>query len=80
VYPKLKDYESVITLLNVVGMRNNIFWLDYRCDEDLRDDANCVKSHSNQWEVDIATALVRYLVRWGEYKSIGIALLTPYTG
>jgi hypothetical protein len=80
VYPKLEDHESVITLPNVVGMRNNIFWLDHRCDEDSRDDGNRVKSHSNQWEVDMATALVRHLVRQGEYKSTDIALLTPYTG
>ncbi|PYI22896.1 hypothetical protein BO99DRAFT_377209 [Aspergillus violaceofuscus CBS 115571] len=80
VYPKLEDHESVKSLPNVVGMRNNLFWLDHRCDEDSRDDGSRVKSHSNQWEVDMATALVRHLVRQGEYKSTDIALLTPYTG
>jgi hypothetical protein len=80
VYPKLEDHESVVNLPNVVGMRNNLFWLDHRCDEDSRDDGSRVKSHSNQWEVDMATALVRHLVRQGEYKSTDIALLTPYTG
>jgi hypothetical protein len=80
VYPKLNDHESVRTLPNVVGMRNNLFWLDHRYDEDSRDDGSRVKSHSNQWEVDMATALVRHLVRQGEYKSTDIALLTPYTG
>ncbi|KAJ6003535.1 hypothetical protein N7522_006227 [Penicillium canescens] len=80
VYPKLEDHESVLNLPNVVGMRNNLFWLDHRCDEDSRDDGSRVKSHSNQWEVDMATALVRHLVRQGEYKSTDIALLTPYTG
>ncbi|OQE10607.1 hypothetical protein PENFLA_c086G06313 [Penicillium flavigenum] len=80
VYPKLEDDESVLDLPKVVGMRNNLFWLDHRCDEDSRDDGSRVKSHSNQWEVDMATALVRHLVRQGEYKSTDIALLTPYTG
>ncbi|KAJ5578691.1 uncharacterized protein N7459_007655 [Penicillium hispanicum] len=80
VYPKLEDHESVLGLPNVVGMRNNLFWLDHQCDEDSRDDGSRVKSHSNQWEVDMATALVRHLVRQGEYKSTDIALLTPYTG
>ncbi|KAJ6003313.1 hypothetical protein N7451_005860 [Penicillium sp. IBT 35674x] len=80
VYPKLEDHESVVNLPNVVGMRNNLFWLDHRCDEDSRDDGSRVKSHSNQWEVEMATALVRHLVRQGEYKSTDIALLTPYTG
>ncbi|KAJ5154999.1 uncharacterized protein N7500_010438 [Penicillium coprophilum] len=80
VYPKLEDHQSVTTVPNVVGMRNNLFWLDHLCDEDSRDDGSRVKSHSNQWEVDMATALVRHLVRQGEYKSTDIALLTPYTG
>ncbi|KAJ5926866.1 hypothetical protein N7516_008639 [Penicillium verrucosum] len=31
------------------------------------------------FEVDIATALIRHLIRQGEYKSNNIALLTPYT-
>ncbi|KAJ5422986.1 hypothetical protein N7445_011094 [Penicillium cf. griseofulvum] len=80
VYPKLEDHESVTTLPNVVGMRRNLFWLDHQCDEDSRDNGGRVKSHSNQWEIDMATALVRHLVRQGEYKSTDIALLTPYTG
>ncbi|KAJ5670148.1 uncharacterized protein N7477_005511 [Penicillium maclennaniae] len=80
VYPKLEDHESVTALPNVVGMRHNLFWLDHRCGEDSRDDGSRVKSHSNQWEVEMATALVRHLVRQGEYKSTDIALITPYTG
>lgn len=80
VYPKLQDHESVINLPNVVGMCENVFWLDHQHDEDTRGDSIRVKSHSNQWEVDIATALVRHLVRQGEYSSKDIALLTPYTG
>ncbi|KAJ5957579.1 hypothetical protein N7501_011858 [Penicillium viridicatum] len=80
VYPKLEDHESTTALPNVVGMRDNLFWLDHQCEEDSRDDGSRVKSHSNQWEVDMATALVRHLVRQGEYKSTDIALLTPYTG
>jgi hypothetical protein len=80
VYPKLEDHESVMNLPNVVGMRENVFWMDHRRDEDTSEDDIRVKSHSNQWEVDMATALVRHLVRQGEYSSNDIALLTPYTG
>ncbi|KAJ5144090.1 uncharacterized protein N7515_002877 [Penicillium bovifimosum] len=80
VYPKVEDHESVTTVPNVVGMKDNLFWLDHQCHEDSRDDGSRVKSHSNQWEVDMATALVRHLVRQGAYKSTDIALLTPYTG
>ncbi|CAG8013371.1 unnamed protein product [Penicillium salamii] len=80
VYPRLEDHESVMILPNVVGMRDNLFWLDHRHDEDSRHDGSRVRSHSNQWEVEMATAMVRHLVRQGEYKSAEIALLTPHTG
>ena len=80
VYPKLEDYKSVMNVPNVVGMRENVFWLDHRRDEDTSEDDIRVKSHSNRWEVDMATALVRHLVRQGEYSSNDIAFLTPYTG
>lgn len=80
VYPRLEDHECVMTLPKVVGMRDNLFWLDHRHNEDSRDNGSRVKSHGNQWEVDMATAIVRHLVRQGEYTSTDIALLTPYTG
>ncbi|KAF2187214.1 hypothetical protein K469DRAFT_686386 [Zopfia rhizophila CBS 207.26] len=38
------------------------------------------KSHSNIWEVGMVHALVRHIVRQGEYSSSDIAVLTPYTG
>jgi superfamily I DNA and/or RNA helicase len=38
------------------------------------------KSRSNNWEVDITHALVRYIVRQGVYNSSDIAVLTPYMG
>ena len=80
VYPNLKDHESVKNLPSVIGMRDNLFWLDHNNPEDSRDDGARVKSHSNPWEVLMAAALVRHLVRQGEYKETDIALLTPYTG
>ncbi|CAJ2505937.1 Uu.00g000670.m01.CDS01 [Anthostomella pinea] len=80
VYPMLEDHESVKTLPGVVGMRHNLFWLDHDHVEDVRDDGSRVRSHSNQWEVDMATGLGRHLVRQGHYSATDIALLTPYTG
>ncbi|KAL2151055.1 hypothetical protein VTH82DRAFT_6153 [Thermothelomyces myriococcoides] len=80
VYPDLVDHDCVKNLPSVVGMRDNLFWLDHDHPEDERDDGERIKSHSNPWEVSMAKALVRHLVRQGEYKSTDIALLTPYTG
>ncbi|ROT36145.1 hypothetical protein SODALDRAFT_346215 [Sodiomyces alkalinus F11] len=80
IYPKLKDHDSVAKLPSVVGMRHDLFWLDHKHPETSRDDEARVKSHSNEWEVGMATALVKHLVRQGAYSSSDIALLTPYTG
>ncbi|KAH6847784.1 hypothetical protein B0I37DRAFT_151316 [Chaetomium sp. MPI-CAGE-AT-0009] len=79
-YPNLRDHDTVMNLPSVVGMRDNLFWLDHDHPEDGKDDGTRVKSHSNPWEVSMAKALVHHLVRQGEYKSTDIALLTPYTG
>ncbi|KAM5360773.1 hypothetical protein ACJZ2D_013519 [Fusarium nematophilum] len=79
VYPHLQDHDSVVDLPDVVGMQRNLFWLDHNHVEDSGGDGN-IKSHSNIWETNMATALVRHLVRQGEYKTEDIALLTPYTG
>ncbi|MBE3048131.1 hypothetical protein IMZ48_37625, partial [Candidatus Bathyarchaeota archaeon] len=80
VYPSLTDHKSVVNLPDVVGMRKNLYWLDHNHPEDSGDDGARARSHSNDWEVAMATALVRHLVRQGKYSSSDIALLTPYTG
>lgn len=80
VYPNLQDHDCVKNLPSVVGLRDNLFWLDHSSPEDSKNDGTRVKSHSNPWEVAMAVALVRHLVRQREYNSTDIALLTPYTG
>ncbi|RFN53836.1 nfx1-type zinc finger-containing protein 1 [Fusarium flagelliforme] len=80
VYPNLVDHESVLNTPDVVGMLDNVFWLDHSHPQDVGGDGTRVKSHSNRWETNMATALVRHLVRQGEYRAEDIALLTPYTG
>lgn len=79
-YPALRDHGSVLELPNVVGMRENVFWLNHEHAEDGAADDGRVKSHSNAWEVGMTKALVRHLVRQGVYKGSDIAVLTPYSG
>ncbi|QGI59613.1 hypothetical protein CEK27_001738 [Fusarium fujikuroi] len=80
VYPDLKDHQNVQNLPDVVGMLDNVFWLDHSHEEDNGGDGTRVRSHSNKWETDMATALIRHLVRQGKYRAEDIALLTPYMG
>lgn len=78
-YPGLQDHPSTTEYPDVVGMRNNIFWLDHTYPEAGVDDSQ-TRSHSNNWEVQMTHGLVRHLVRQGHYDSKDIAVLTPYTG
>ena len=80
IYPSLKDHDRVMGLPDVIGMRHNLFWLDHRHPEASRNDGARVRSFSNGWEVEMASALVRHLVRQGKHAASDIALLTPYTG
>lgn len=79
-YPRLEDHETIMNLPNVVGIRENVFWLNHDKMEDASNDDGRLRSHSNLWEVGMTKALVRHLVRQGAYKSTDIAVLTPYTG
>jgi hypothetical protein len=81
IYEKLLDHPSTIDLPNVVGLRQNVFWLDHTHLEDAGEmDVQHSRSKSNSWEVQMVHALVRHVVRQGTYKSSDIAVLTPYTG
>lgn len=81
IYAKLKDHATTTELPDVVGMRQNVFWLDHNNLENANDaDAYNTKSKSNLWEVKLVHALVRHVVRQGVYKPDDIAVLTPYTG
>ncbi|KAF9765505.1 hypothetical protein IL306_002205 [Fusarium sp. DS 682] len=80
VYPKLQDHSSIQDYPDVSGMRHNVFWLDHSYREARSGEGPHGTSYSNPWEAKMATALVRHLVRQGEYKPEDIALLTPYNG
>lgn len=81
IYGKLQDHPSTTDLPDVVGMRQNVFWLDHKNFENQKDaNTHINNSKSNSWEVGMVHALVRHIVRQGVYKSEDIAVLTPYTG
>lgn len=80
IYPRLIDHETTKHLPDVVGMRKNVFWLDHKRNEDGQSADQHQRSHSNIWEVEMTHALVRHIVRQGEYESADIAVLTPYSG
>lgn len=81
IYDKLIDHPSTKDMPDVVGIRNNVFWLDHRNLESAPSGSTQdSKSKTNDWEVVFVQALVRHVVRQGVYGSADIAVLTPYTG
>lgn len=78
-YEDLEDHPLTSEYPDVIGMRQNIFWLNHTYPEAGANDSH-TRSHSNDWEVNMTHGLVRHLVRQGHYESKDIAVLTPYTG
>ncbi|KAI0023290.1 hypothetical protein F4780DRAFT_730730 [Xylariomycetidae sp. FL0641] len=80
-YHSLEDDQSVRDYPPVVGMKKRLFWLDH---EELEASAMSSDplgtSHSNDFEIEMATLLVSHLVRQGSYGRGDIAVLTPYLG
>ncbi|KAG6009649.1 hypothetical protein E4U21_001713 [Claviceps maximensis] len=80
-YPGLQNAENVSCYPEVRGMRRRLFWLHHEHPEagaSTHDPLNT--SHSNDFEVEMTTALVSHLIRQGEYQNGQIAVLTPYLG
>jgi len=79
-YPNLRDHHSVKAYPDIVGMRDRLYWLDHQEIEDPRPAQSISMSRTNNFEVEMAAALVSHLVRQGTYRSEDIAIITPYLG
>lgn len=79
-YPRIQDHSSLSDYPVVEGMRKRLFWLDHDNKEDSSLNSAQPLSKTNNWEVEMVTALVFHLVRQGVYRNEDIAVLTPYLG
>jgi hypothetical protein len=79
-YPDLEDHPSVSEYPEVDGMRDRLYWLDHKENEDPRTGEAVSLSRTNTWEVEMVASLVSHFVRQGTYGSEDIAVLTPYLG
>ncbi|THX32966.1 hypothetical protein D6D12_01808 [Aureobasidium pullulans] len=77
-YPTLSDAASTLVHPEVTGMRKRLFWLDHQYPESHGGLQST--SHTNDYEVEMTTALVSHLIKQGTYKPEAIAVLTPYLG
>ncbi|KEY72970.1 hypothetical protein S7711_04644 [Stachybotrys chartarum IBT 7711] len=80
-YPSLQDGPNVLEYPQVRGMRDRLFWLHHENLEGAAESNDPINtSHSNNFEVEMTTALVTHLVRQGIYAQSDIAVITPYLG
>ncbi|THW38616.1 hypothetical protein D6D22_06660 [Aureobasidium pullulans] len=77
-YPTLSDAASTLVHPEVTGMRKRLFWLDHQYPGSHGGLQST--SHTNDYEVEMTTALVSHLIKQGTYKPEAIAVLTPYLG
>ncbi|KAI4852697.1 hypothetical protein E4T44_01320 [Aureobasidium sp. EXF-8845] len=77
-YPILSDAPSTKEHPPVAGLKKRLFWLDHQQPETQNDSQST--SQSNDYEVEMTTALVSHLMKQGIYKPGSIAVLTPYVG
>lgn len=77
-YPTLSDAPSTLEHAQVVGLKKRLFWLDHQQPETQSDLQST--SHTNDYEVEMTTALVSHLIKQGVHKPGAIAVLTPYVG
>ncbi|CCF36962.1 hypothetical protein CH063_00242 [Colletotrichum higginsianum] len=81
-YPSLSDSDGVRGYPEVRGMAKRLFWLHHESPESGRnsDQESIETSYSNEFEIQMVSALVSHLLWQGVYKSGDIAVLTPYLG
>ncbi|KAI1808647.1 P-loop containing nucleoside triphosphate hydrolase protein [Daldinia bambusicola] len=81
IYDTLQDAEKVKDYPEVVGMGKRLFWFDHEKPE-ARSDPNFPTSTSrtNDFEIEMVSALASHLIRQGAYGRDDIAILTPYLG
>ncbi|KAI4718642.1 hypothetical protein E4T48_05160 [Aureobasidium sp. EXF-10727] len=77
-YPSLSDAPTTLAHPQVTGLKKRLFWFDHQHSE-TRDDMQST-SHTNDFEVEMTTALVSHLIKQGTYAPGAIAVLTPYLG
>lgn len=80
-YAYLTDHESTHNHPPVSGLADRTYWFNHRQPEDRPDPRSpMAKSHSNRFEVEFCSGLVRYLIERNGYKLGDIVILTPYNG
>ncbi|CAD6447396.1 0557e774-38d7-48ff-aa0d-164e8d9530c5 [Sclerotinia trifoliorum] len=82
-YPDLIDADSTHNRKNILGVRDNLIFIDHRSPENdikvkaMRDNVDSSSSKQNEYEANMILKCVKYLAQQG-YGSEKLVVLTPY--
>ncbi|KAI5811330.1 hypothetical protein DFH27DRAFT_21800 [Peziza echinospora] len=80
-YPKLQDFPNTHVYPGIDGMKKRLYWLNHNHLEAGGDKSDPQQmSKSNDYEVEMASALVKHLIKQGCNGKGDIAVITPYLG
>lgn len=77
IYPELKDGADVMDRPSIRGMQKDVFFMTHNYPQNSSEEMFGTLGHSNDFEVEMITATIKYLLRQG-YKADQIVVLTPY--
>lgn len=84
-YPELVDAPSTFNRPNILGLQDNIVFIDHNHQEDEfkelkeRRESDAASSKQNSFETEIILKIVKYLGQQG-YGTNDLVILTPYLG
>ncbi|KAJ4477292.1 P-loop containing nucleoside triphosphate hydrolase protein [Lentinula aciculospora] len=85
IYPDLRDADKTLNRPNVLGLQDNVIFIDHRKPEgDIksisdRGDMGSKASKQNLFEARMVLKIIKYLVQQG-YRTDDLVVLTPYLG
>ena len=79
-YPHLLDHRSTYERADVPGLADRVFWLSHHESEGTNVKSDHPTSYTNQYELDMISGLVEYLVSSNDFDYQDITILTPYNG
>jgi superfamily I DNA and/or RNA helicase len=77
---RIEDHESVIGRNDIVGLKNNIFFITHNILEERQNQDETSTTKINRHEAEFAVKLAEYLLKQRQFKPEQITILTMYLG
>jgi hypothetical protein len=79
-YPTLVDAAGVRKYKNVVGVNQNVCFVNHKQMEAMDENGEDPRNKTNEYEAQFVTKLAAYLINQSDYREQDVTILTPYRG